>query len=46
MPDPKLGKTGQAPHIMQGQTTDGRFATDPEIKGRPASAKVRELHPR
>ncbi len=34
MPKEKLGKTGNAPIVKQGQTQDGKFGSDPNAQSR------------
>jgi hypothetical protein len=44
MPKESMGKTGQAPVVAQGQTTDTRFGSDPNSGTRGKTA-VRDLKP-
>jgi hypothetical protein len=44
MPKDKLGKTGDAPLVKQGQTTDGKYGSNPDAKAKGARG-VRELNP-
>lgn len=45
MPDPKIGKTGNAPIIKQGQTTDEKYGSNPDYQNK-VRGKARDLTPK